>query len=197
MSTLQQQFHELVKNFKGKELEKVIERILDSDLYITSEFLNCPNIQALKTGNKYYDTLYLFSMLTYSDYKKSTSKYLPLNPKLLNKLKCISILELAKEKKYLEYSYLKNAFDIKTNFELEELLFNLISRELIAGKINAQNESVSILTVKPRCNLTDMKQAEKLIDRLISNLNDANEFLTQEEKNIKEKTKELNGVLTI
>ena len=49
MSTLQQQFHELVKNFKGKELEKVIERILESDLYITSEFLNCPNIKALNS----------------------------------------------------------------------------------------------------------------------------------------------------
>ena len=197
MSTLQQQFHELIKNFKGKELEKVIERILDSELYITSEFLNCPNIQALKAGNKYYDTLYLFSMLTYSDYKKSSSKYLPLNPKLLKKLKCVSILEEAKEKKYLEYSFLKNSFDIKTNFELEELLFNLISKELISGKVNAQNESVFILSVKPRCNLNDIKIAEKLIDRLIDNLNNANEFLTQEENKIKEKTKELNGVLTI
>ena len=197
MSTLQQQFHELIKNFKGKELEKVIERILESDLYITSEFLKCPNIQALKSGNKYYDTLYLFSMLTYSDYKKSTAKYLPLNPKLLNKLKCVSILELAKEKKYLEYSYLKNSFDIKTNFELEELLFNLISRELINGKVNSKNENVSILSVKPRCNLTDIKKAEQLIDKLINNLNDANEFLTGEENKIKEKTKDLNAVLTI
>ena len=197
MSTLQQQFHELIKNFKGKELEKVIERILESDLYITSEFLNCPNIQALKSNNKYYDTLYLFSMLTYNDYKKATTKYLPLNPKLLNKLKCVSILELAKEKKYLEYSYLKNSFDIKTNFELEELLFNLISRELICGKVNSKNENVSILSVKPRCNLTDVKKAEQLIDKLINNLNDANEFLTGEENKIKEKTKELNAVLTI
>ena len=197
MSTLQQQFHELIKNFKGKELEKVIERILESDLYITSEFLNCPNIQALRSGNKYYDTLYLFSMLTYSDYKKSPEKYLPLNSKLLNKLKCVSILELAKEKKYLEYSYLKNSFDIKTNFELEELLFNLISRELINGKVNSKNENVSILSVKPRCNLTDIKKAEQLIDKLINNLNDANDFLTEEENKIKEKTKELNAVLTI
>ena len=197
MSTLQQQFHELIKNFKGKELEKVIERLLESDLYTTSEFLNCPNIQALKSGNKYYDTLYLFSMLTYSDYKKNTAKYLPLNTKLLNKLKCVSILELAKEKKFLEYSYLKNCFDIKTNFELEELLFNLISRELINGKVNSKNENVSILSVKPRCNLKDVKKAEQLIDKLINNLNDANEFLTEEENKIKEKTKELNAVLTI
>ena len=136
-------------------------------------------------------------MLTYSDYKKSTAKYLPLNNKLLNKLKCVSILELAKEKKFLEYSYLKNSFDIKTNFELEELLFNLISRDLIKGKVNSQNENVTILSVKPRCNLTDMKKAEELIDRLIDNLNDASEFLTNEENNIKAETKELNAVLTI
>ena len=197
MSTLQQQFHVLIKDFKGKALEKVIERILESEIYITSEFLNSPNIQSLKKGNKYYDTLYLFSMLTYNDYKKSPSNYLPLNPKLLNKLKCISILEIAKDKKYLEYSYLKNCLDIKTNFELEELLFNLISKELINGKVNSKNESLSILAVKPRCNLTNVKEAEKLIDKLIDNLNDANEFLTQEEKKIKEKTKELNAVLTI
>ena len=197
MSTLQQQFHELIKNFKGKDVEKVIQQILESDLYITSEFLSCPNIKALNKGNKYYDTLNLFSMLTYKDYKKSPSNYLPLNEKLLNKLKCVSILELAKEKKNLDYSYLKNYFDIKSNYELEELLFNLISRELISGKVDAQNECVTILSVKPRCNLTDVKKAEELIDRLIDNLNDAHEFLTAEENNIKQKTKELNGVLSI
>ena len=197
MSTLQKQFHELVKNFKGKELEKVIERILESELYITSEFLKCPNVQSLKSGNAYYDTLFLFSMLTYEDYKKSSSKYLPLNPKLLNKLKCVSILEIAKGKKYLEYSYLKNSLDIKTNYELEELLFNLISKELINGKVNAKKESLTILSVKPRCNLTDLKSAEKLIDKLVHNLNDANEFLYKEENKIKEKTKELNSVLSI
>ena len=197
MATLNQQFLELCKNFKGNELEKVIERILESDLYITSEFLSCPNIKALKPGNKYYDTLYLFSMLTYSDYKKSSSKYLSLNNKLLNKLKCVSILEIAKEKKLIEYSYLKNALDIKENYELEELLFTLISRDLITGKINSNEENVTIWAVKPRCNLTDVKKAEVLIDRIINNLNNANEFLTNEEKKIKETNKELNGVLSI
>ena len=197
MATLNQQFLELCKNFKGNELEKVIERILESDLYITSEFLSCPNIKALKAGNKYYDTLYLFSMLTYSDYKKSSSKYLSLNNKLLSKLKCVSILELAKQKKFLEYDYLKQALDIKENYELEELLFTLISRDLITGKINSKEQNVTILTVKPRCNLTDVKKAEELIDRIINNLNNANDFLTNEEKKIKETSKELNSVLTI
>ena len=197
MATLNQQFLELCKNFKGNQLEKVIERILESDLYITSEFLSCPNIKDLKAGNKYYDTLYLFSMLTYSDYKKSPNKYLSLNSKLLNKLKCVTILEIAKEKKFIEYNYLKNALDIKENYELEELLFTLISRDLITGKINSKEQNVIILAVKPRCNLTDVKKAEELIDKLINNLNNASEFLTNEEKKIKEKTKELNGVLSI
>ena len=197
MATLNQQFLELCKNFKGNQLEKVIEQILESDLYITSEFLSCPNIMALKSGNKYYDTLYLFSILTYSDYKKSSAKYLTLNNKLLNKLKCVTILEIVKEKKFLEYSYLKNALDIKENYELEELLFTLISRDLITGKIDSKEQTVTILSVKPRCNLTDVKKAEQLIDRLINNLNNASEFLSNEEKNIKEKTKDLNGVLSI
>ena len=197
MATLSNQFHELLKNHKGNEVLNIIERILESDLYITSEYLSYPAVQALKAGNKHYDTLYLFSMLTYSDYKKSPSKYLNLNSKLLNKLKCISILEIAKEKKFLEYSYLKNALDIKENYELEELLFTLISRDLITGKINSKEENVTILSVKPRCNLTDVKKAEALIDKLIANLNNASEFLTNEEKKIKEKSKELNAVLTI
>ena len=197
MATLSNQFHELLKNHKGNEVLNIIERILESDLYITSEYLSYPAVQALKSGNKHYDTLYLFSMLTYSDYKKSPSKYLNLNSKLLNKLKCISILEIAKEKKFLEYSYLKNALDIKENYELEELLFTLISRDLITGKINSKEENVTILSVKPRCNLTDVKKAEQLIDKLIANLNNASEFLTNEEKKIKEKSKELNAVLTI
>ena len=197
MSTLNQQFLVLCKDFKGSQLEKIIGQILESDLYITSEFLSCPNIQSLKSGNKYYDTLYLFSILTYSDYKENQAKYLNLNNKLLNKLKCVTILEIAKEKKFLEYSYLKNALDIKDNYELEELLFTLISRDLITGKINSKEQNVTILSVKPRCNLTDVKKAEELIDRLINNLNNASEFLTNEEKKIKEKTKELNNVLTI
>ena len=197
MATLSNQFHELLKNHKGNEVLNIIERIIESDLYITSEYLSYPAVQALKAGNKHYDTLYLFSMLTYSDYKKSPSKYLNLNSKLLNKLKCISILEIAKEKKFLEYSYLKNALDIKENYELEELLFTLISRDLITGKINSKEENVTILSVKPRCNLTDVKKAEALIDKLIANLNNASEFLTNEEKKIKEKSKELNAVLTI
>ena len=197
MSTLKQQFLELAKNFKDKKKKKVIEQILESELYITSEFLSCPNIDALKSGNKYYDTLYLFSMLTYEDYKKSSSKYLSLNNKLLNKLKCVSILEFAKNKKFFDYDFLKKALDIKDNYELEDLLFTLISRELITGKINAKEESVTILSVKPRCNLTDVKKAEELINRLINNLDNASQFLSNEEKKIKEKTKELNSVITI
>ena len=77
------------------------------------------------------------------------------------------------------------------------LLFTLISRELITGKINSKEQNVTILSVKPRCNLTDVKKAEELIDRLINNLNNESEFLTNEEKKIKEKTKELNNLITI
>ena len=39
---------ELIKNCKEKKnVEQVISNILESDLYITSEFLNCPTIKGL------------------------------------------------------------------------------------------------------------------------------------------------------
>ena len=198
MSELKNQFLELVKNCKGKSnVETVISSILESDLYITSEFLDCPKIKELGADNKHYNTLYLFSMLTYKDYKKQKAKYLALNDKLLNKLKSVSILELAKEQKFLHYSKIKDDLDIKTNFNLEELLFNLISKNLIQGKINAQDETISILSVRPRLNLRDNSKAKEKIDKIIQNLNVAKEFIENEEKRIKEETEEINGVLTI
>ena len=42
------------------------------------------------------------------------------------------------------------------------LLFTLISRDLITRKINVKEERLTILLVKPRCNLTDVKKAEEL-----------------------------------
>ena len=197
MSTLQQQFNVLLKQFNGKEIEQIIERILESDIYITSEFLNYPNVQALGKNNKYYETLYLFSILTYIDYKNSPSKYLTLDDNLLKKLKCISILEIAKDKKHLDYSYLKKILDIKSNFEIEEILFNLISRELIMGKIDGRNEYINIFSVKPRCNLIDLKKVEENIDKIIDNINNANEYLVNEQNQIKKVNEEVNGMLTI
>ena len=198
MSELKNQFLELVKNCKDKKnVETVISSILESDLYITSELLNCPKIKELGTDNKHYNTLYLFSMLTYKDYKKQKAKYLTLNDKLLNKLKSVSILELAKDQKFLHYSKVKDDLDIKINFNLEELLFNLISKNLIQGKINAQDETISILSVRPRLNLRDNSKAKEKIDKIIQNLNVAKEFIENEEKRIKEETEEINGVLTI
>ena len=197
MSTLQQQFNVLLKQFNGKEIEQIIERILESDIYITSEFLNYPNVQALGKNNKYYETLYLFSVLTYIDYKNSPSKYLTLDDNLLKKLKCISILQIAKDKKHLDYSYLKKILDIKSNFEIEEILFNLISRELIMGKIDGRNEYINIFSVKPRCNLIDFKKVEENIDKIIDNINNANEYLVNEQNQIKKVNEEVNGMLTI
>ena len=92
---------------------------------------------------------------------------------------------------------MKINFDIKTNYEIEELLFTLISKDLINGLVNSKEENVSIYSVKPRLNLIKMKEAEELIDKLLDNINDASEFLFDEEKRIKEKTKELNSVLSI
>ena len=79
------------------------------------------------------------------------------------------------------------------------LVFGVIYVGLSATKKDGDDETSSS-TGKTRKTVQteeDVKKAEELIDRLINNLNNASEFLTDEEKKIKEKTKELNNALTI
>lgn len=189
MSTLKHQFTELVKNFKGKQLEQIIVQLLESDLYITSEFLNYPNIKDLSSSNsKYFDTLVLFSKLEYKDYKKDSSKYLSLDKKLLNKLKSITIMEIAKNEKVLYFDELKRKLEINSNFELEEILFKIITTGLISAKIDSQKELINVLSVKPRGNIDDINKVDKLLDKWINNMNEAERYINLEENKIKEDT---------
>lgn len=200
MSTLRHQFIELVKDFSGKQIEKVIEQILQSDLYITSEFLAYPNIQKLNSpnnSNKYYNTLYLFSMLDYQEYKKDPSKYLSLDNKLMKKLKSISLLEMAKKEKILYVDDLKKRLEVGSNFEVEEILFNVISNGLISGKADLRKGMISIVSVVPRGNLGDLQKVEKTLDKWINNINEAEDFMNRQENEIKNQTIENRKILSI
>ena len=179
-----EQFAYMITQNKGAALEKIIEQILMSDVYSTAEYLSSPNIKALGETNKHYHTLKLFSNGTFSDYQKEKSQCISLNDKMLSNLKLISIIELAKSHKLLSYSTLKEKFDLKDNFSLEEILFNAISRGLIVGKVDMQKETVSIVSVKPRHNLNDMSNAEKQIDKFIANINQATQYIDEQISNL-------------
>ena len=195
MSSLQKQkFEVLVKENKGNSLEKIISQILSSNIYITSDFLSFPNVIELGKNNKSYNTLFLFSNLTYLDYVKDKSKYIDLTPQMIKKLKMVSILEYAKTNKSLDYSFLKEKLNIKENFELEELLFEIISNDLINGKVDVIKQKVNIISIKPRNNLSNVNDAKKEIEKWLKNIEVASKYIDEQEiklKNDNEKYKNL------
>ena len=195
MSSLQKQkFEVLVKENKGNSLEKIISQILSSNIYITSDFLSFPNVIELGKNNKSYNTLFLFSNLTYLDYVKDKSKYIDLTPQMIKKLKMVSILEYAKTNKSLDYSFLKEKLNIKENFELEELLFEIISNDLINGKVDVIKQKVNIISIKPRNNLSNVNDAKKEIEKWLKNIELASKYIDEQEiklQNDNEKYKNL------
>jgi hypothetical protein len=195
MSSLQKQkFEVLVKENKGNSLEKIISQILSSNIYITSDFLSFPNVIELGKNNKSYNTLFLFSNLTYLDYVKDKSKYIDLTPQMIKKLKMVSILEYAKTNKSLDYSFLKEKLNIKENFELEELLFEIISNDLINGKVDVIKQKVNIISIKPRNNLSNVNDAKKEIEKWLKNIEVASKYIDEQEiklQNDNEKYKNL------
>lgn len=190
------QFEILIRDSKDDSIEQVIENLLMSDIFLVSKFLDFQKVQKLGENNKYFQTLKLFSHLTYLDYKKAKANYIDLKPKMLQKLKILSILEIAKFNKIINYEYLKKTLDIKDNFELEEILFETISSGLVVGYVNSMNQSVNVISVKPRNNLIDLKKAENTIDKWINNINYANTFIENQEKELNNKNKELKIMLT-
>jgi len=190
------QFEILIRDSKDDSIEQVIENLLMSDIYLVSKFLDFQKVQKLGEKNKYFQTLKLFSYLTYLDYKKAKANYIDLKPKMLQKLKILSILEIAKFNKIINYDYLKSTLDIKDNFELEEILFETISSGLVVGYVNSMKQCVNVVSVKSRNNLMDLKKAEITIDKWINNINYANTFIENQEKELNNKNNELKIMLT-
>lgn len=146
------QFHKLIKeNATNKqEIAKFIEQILEnSSLYTFSEFLQLPEINEvisvieqdttkiltplpilfqLKTGEfeKHYNTLNLFAFGTYRQHLENKAKLLQLTPVMDRKLKHLTILTLATQKKTLPYDDLMNELDLKNVRHLEDIIIEAI-----------------------------------------------------------------------
>lgn len=186
---LSKQLLELAKHKEGKDLEKIIERILDSDIYIMADYIDLPSIQNLKkAGSKYYNTLYLFAFEDYTKYKEKKANCIELNAKLLNKLKGITVLEIAKNKKLIDFTFLKHALDIKTNYELENIIFDVVSKDYLEAKIDAKNELVKVNGVRTRKNY-DNKKNEEALGKIIDNINGALLYIETQEKKFEENGK--------
>lgn len=82
----------------------------------------------LKAGDyeKFYNTLNLFAFGTYRQYLENKGKIIDLSPIMDKKLKHLTILTLATQRKTLPYDDLMTELDIKNVRHLEDLIIEAI-----------------------------------------------------------------------
>ena len=145
---IHEQFQKLIKENSSNKQERAnfIVQILENlSLYTFSEFLQLPEIDEvinqhftipnnscfefqLKSGEyeKHYNTLNLFAFGTYRQYMENKEKLLLLSPIMDKKLKHLTILTLATQKKTLPYDDLMSELDLKNVRHLEDIIIEAI-----------------------------------------------------------------------
>ena len=98
----------LAKSQNGAALTALLLRVLRSrDAYEFGELLDLENVRALANDAVHkstYDVLTLFAQGTYSDWKAARASYPELDGALLEKLRVLSILTLAMDRRNVRLS---------------------------------------------------------------------------------------------
>ena len=88
------------KTAPEKMLPTIIEQVLNNaNVFVYGEILAVPSVAAMKTSSdagakKAFDTLELFAYSTYADYDKSKAKFIALKPKMMDKLKMLTLTDM-------------------------------------------------------------------------------------------------------
>ncbi|XP_021892749.1 COP9 signalosome complex subunit 7 isoform X2 [Carica papaya] len=144
---VEQKQEELIDHFvkqasahKGSALGTVVvEATSHPSLFAFSEILSVPNIVELEgTENSIFlDVLQLFAHGTWSDYKSNISRFPPLVPDQVLKLKQLTVLTLAETNKVLPYDQLMQELDVTNVRELEDFLINeCMYSGIVRGKLD-------------------------------------------------------------
>lgn len=176
----------LVAQNKGDDLKVVINYILESELLNIEHLINHVNIQdAKKKLVKEYNTLMLFSRGDFLEYIKDTTKFIDLNEKLLTKLKKLTILKVASKNKVLNFSNLINMLDLKSQFELDQILFELNISQWITGKMDHINQVFKVSEIKARDFIENWNEVELKIKKWLDRVDKADKILQNQKDNIK------------
>lgn len=174
-------FELLVSENKGEDLEKIVISLLESNILNIESIIMNRNVQDIKESlEKYYNTLLLFSRNDYVVYNNKKSKYIELTEKMIFKLKELTILKLAAKNKVLNLKDLITILEIKDKFELDEMLFDVINKGWISGKVDHLNQTFYVSELKPRDYIDDWKEVEKRLEKWISKIDKAENIMNNQ-----------------
>ncbi|KAF7332379.1 PCI domain-containing protein [Mycena kentingensis (nom. inval.)] len=138
----------MAKSAKGAGAAKLVADATSAPgVFVFSELLELPNIQELKTNEthaKSYALLELFAYQTYQDYMRNKDAFPALNAAQTIKLKHLSIVSLAAERRILPYSDLLRELDMPTVRELEDLIIDAIYLDVLRGRLDQKQSQFEV-----------------------------------------------------
>jgi COP9 signalosome complex subunit 7 len=136
------------KGAKGAAAAKLIEDATSAHgVYVFGELLELPNIQELANSEQHashYSLLQLFAYKTFPDYIQFKDSLPSLNDAQITKLKHLTLVSLAMEKRILPYQQLLEVLQISTIRELEDLIIDAIYMEVVRGKLNQKEQQFEV-----------------------------------------------------
>ncbi|KAG6186400.1 hypothetical protein E4U10_000749 [Claviceps purpurea] len=120
--------------------------------YVFAELLEQPNIQALATSEEFashLNLLRIFSYGTYSSYRGVAANLPSLNEPQILKLRQLSILSLARDRRNLNYDVLQKELGLSSAREVEELVITAIYAGLVKATLDPDRKTVQVTSLAP------------------------------------------------
>ncbi|KII86293.1 hypothetical protein PLICRDRAFT_43887 [Plicaturopsis crispa FD-325 SS-3] len=136
------------KSAKGAAAAKLVQDATSAPgVFVFAELLDLQNIQDLAKSEQhapYLALLQIFSYKTYSDYLRNKDTLPALNSAQTTKLKHLSIVSLARDRRILPYAQLLQELQMPTIRELEDLIIDAIYLDILRGKLDQKEQQFEV-----------------------------------------------------
>jgi len=143
----------LAKSAKGAACESLIKSVLDHpSIYVFGELLEMPNVQELANTSAApsLELLKLFAYGTWKDYKAVEARLMPLTAAQMIKLKRLTVVSLASQRKQVPYDVLMRELEMAGVREVEDLLIECIYGGLIQGRFDQAAGMLQVFSCSSR-----------------------------------------------
>jgi len=143
----------LAKSAKGAACESLIRSVLDHpSIYVFGELLEMPNVQELAgtSAAPTLELLKLFAYGTWMDYKASESSLPALSAEQTKKLKKLTVVSLASQRKIVPYDVLMRELGMSGVREVEDLLIECIYGGLLQGRFDQAAAQLDVFSSSSR-----------------------------------------------
>eukprot|EP01065_Artemidia_motanka_P009496 TRINITY_DN14863_c0_g1_i1.p1 TRINITY_DN14863_c0_g1~~TRINITY_DN14863_c0_g1_i1.p1 ORF type:complete len:264 (+),score=81.59 TRINITY_DN14863_c0_g1_i1:62-853(+) len=158
----------LARGQRGRAVRAIVsEALTDPRVFVFGELLDVPSVADLACCAEGAQTLELLRVFAYgslADYQAAQSQLPELNPLQLHKLKQLTLVALAAESRVLGYDDLLAALSIADVRELEDVVIDAITNDLLNAKLDQGKRQVEVLDVIGR----DVRREDigKMVEKL-------------------------------